>query len=59
MHTISVEIYSENGTSSIFYKPGLTQPWNTVHQGNTVRSIGKIEILTFRAIANRVTRYNL
>ena len=32
MHTISVEIYSENATNGIFYKSGLTQSWNTVHR---------------------------
>ena len=32
MHTISVEIYSENATIGVFYNAGLTQPWNTVHQ---------------------------
>ena len=32
MYTISVEIYSQNATIVIFNKPGLTQPWNTVHQ---------------------------
>ena len=32
MCPISIEIYSENATSGIFYKSALTQPWNTVHQ---------------------------
>ena len=44
MHTISVEIYSENATICIFYKPGLTQPWNRVHQTNNVRLMCKLEI---------------
>ena len=36
MYTISVEIYSENATSGIFNKSGLTQPWNIVHQSKTL-----------------------
>ena len=36
MYLILVKIYSENVTNGIFYKPGLTQPWNTVHQYNTL-----------------------
>ena len=49
MHSISVEIYSENVASDIFYKPGLTQAWNIVHHTNTnVLSI--IVTLTFPAM---------
>ena len=47
MHTISVEIYSENVTIDIINKPGLTQPWNIVHHNNVIRNINN---LTFRAV---------
>ena len=36
MHTLSGESYSENASSGIFYKPGLTQAWNIVHQSTAL-----------------------
>ena len=46
MHTILVEIYSENATSGIFYKPDLTQAWNTVHQSKI--DVGKaVNVILF------------
>ena len=55
MHPISIEIYSENAAGGIFYKSGLTQPWNTVNKNNTARSMGNRVFLTFRAIVKTVT----
>ena len=54
MHTISVEIIILNMLPLAFFnKPGLTQPWNTVNQNNTPRSVGNLDF--FGLVTNTST----